>query len=233
VRLEAIESPRIPGRSNRRNRTLPGRRRRAHPRLRRLDHRLPPTRRRHGLTAAGRPVGSAQTILLHATPMPEQLVSVAGTRRVTFTTRHRDEKEIAGDERAERHQHQRRFVAITTQARVSTAVMTYGVPGHRLNSTAWEAPAHREARRHGRSRIRAFPGAVVLASGSGRVRFRRKGKRYRQLVRDRSGPVLDGSRCRSRLRVRAPRATRRAQPSLLRPAPRSGHKPPSTPPPAS
>ncbi len=37
--------------------------------------------------AAARIIGSVQTILLHATPMPEQLVSVAGTRRVNFTTR--------------------------------------------------------------------------------------------------------------------------------------------------
>lgn len=37
--------------------------------------------------AAARIIGSVQTILLHATPMPEQFVSVAGTRRVNFTTR--------------------------------------------------------------------------------------------------------------------------------------------------
>jgi Cdc6-like AAA superfamily ATPase len=37
--------------------------------------------------AAARIIGSVQTILLHATPMPEQFVSVAGTRRVHFTTR--------------------------------------------------------------------------------------------------------------------------------------------------
>jgi hypothetical protein len=37
--------------------------------------------------AAARIIGSVQTILLHATPMPEQFVSVAGTKRVHFTTR--------------------------------------------------------------------------------------------------------------------------------------------------
>lgn len=37
--------------------------------------------------AAARIIGSVQTILLHATPMPEQFVSVAGTRRINFTTR--------------------------------------------------------------------------------------------------------------------------------------------------
>jgi hypothetical protein len=37
--------------------------------------------------AAARIIGSAQTILLHATATPEQLVQAGGTRRVEFTTR--------------------------------------------------------------------------------------------------------------------------------------------------
>jgi Cdc6-like AAA superfamily ATPase len=40
--------------------------------------------------AAARIIGSVQTILLHATPLPEQFVSVAGTRRVNFATRQLD-----------------------------------------------------------------------------------------------------------------------------------------------
>jgi DNA polymerase III delta prime subunit len=40
--------------------------------------------------AAARIIGSVQTILLHATPLPEQFVAVAGTRRVNFATRQVD-----------------------------------------------------------------------------------------------------------------------------------------------
>ena len=49
-----------------------------------------------GEEAAARILGSAQTILLHATTTPDQLVRAAGTKRVPFMTQQLDGDRYTG-----------------------------------------------------------------------------------------------------------------------------------------